>query len=128
MKNLLRKQEGALGMILVIGFMALAVPLISASLFLSSALSRDSQVKTDILKRQYAALGIGELEKGETACGPRGGWLAAKNEGRQDRQDPPAADRHRAAGAAAPHRVNLQAASETQSTRQSDRVIHLVAA
>ena len=60
MKNLLRRQEGALGMILVIGFMALAVPLITASLFLSSALSRDSQVKTDILKRQYAALGIGE--------------------------------------------------------------------
>lgn len=60
MKNLLRSQEGALGMILVIGFMALAVPLITASLFLSGALSRDSQVKTDILKRQYAALGIGE--------------------------------------------------------------------
>lgn len=60
MKNLLRNQEGALGMILVIGFMALAVPLITASLFLSGALSRDSQVKTDILKRQYAALGIGE--------------------------------------------------------------------
>ena len=60
MKNLLRSQEGALGMIMVIGFMALAVPLITASLFLSSALSRDSQVKTDILKRQYAALGIGE--------------------------------------------------------------------
>ncbi len=32
MKNLLRSQEGALGMILVIGFMALAVPLITASL------------------------------------------------------------------------------------------------
>ena len=29
MKNLLRNQEGALGMILVIGFMALAVPLIT---------------------------------------------------------------------------------------------------
>ena len=60
MKNLLRSQEGALGMILVIGFMALAVPLVTASLFLSGALSRDSQVKTDILKRQYAALGVGE--------------------------------------------------------------------
>lgn len=60
MKNLIRNQEGALGMILVIGFMALAVPLITASLFLSGALSRDSQVKTDILKRQYAALGVGE--------------------------------------------------------------------
>jgi len=60
LKHLLRSQEGALGMILVIGFMALAVPLITASLFLSGALSRDSQVKTDILKRQYAALGIGE--------------------------------------------------------------------
>ena len=60
MKNLICNQEGALGMILVIGFMALAVPLITASLFLSGALSRDSQVKTDILKRQYAALGVGE--------------------------------------------------------------------
>ena len=60
MKNLLRSQEGALGMIMVIGFMALAVPLVTASLAMSSALSRDSQVKNDIMNRQYAALGVGE--------------------------------------------------------------------
>ena len=58
-KNLLHSQEGALGMILVIGFMALAVPLVTSSLFMSSAISRDSQVKNDIMKRQYAALGVG---------------------------------------------------------------------
>ena len=34
--------------------------LVTASLVLSGALSRDSTVKTNILKRQYAALGIGE--------------------------------------------------------------------
>jgi len=60
MRNLLHRQEGAMGMILVIGFMALAIPLITGALVLSGSLSRDSQVKTNILKRQYAALGIGE--------------------------------------------------------------------
>lgn len=60
MKNLLRSQEGALGMILVVGFMALAIPLITSSLVLSGTLTKDSVVKTDIMKRQYAALGVGE--------------------------------------------------------------------
>ena len=60
MRSLLHRQEGALGMILVIGFMALAIPLITGALVLSGSLSRDSQVKTNILKRQYAALGVGE--------------------------------------------------------------------
>jgi uncharacterized repeat protein (TIGR01451 family) len=60
MRNILKRQEGAIGMIVVIGFIALAVPLVTASLVLSGALSRDSVVKTDILKRQYAALGVGE--------------------------------------------------------------------
>ena len=60
MRNLLHRQEGAMAMILVIGFMALAIPVITASLALSGTLSHDSRVKTDILKRQYAALGVGE--------------------------------------------------------------------
>ena len=60
MRNLLHRQEGAMGMILVIGFMALAIPLITAALTLSGTLARDSQVKTNILKRQYAALGVVE--------------------------------------------------------------------
>jgi len=60
MRDLLHRQEGAMGMILVIGFMALAIPLVTSALALSGTLARDSQVKTNILKRQYAALGIGE--------------------------------------------------------------------
>ena len=71
MKNLLRSQEGALGMILVVGFMALSIPLITSSLVLSGALTKDSVVKTDIMKRQYAALGVGEYV-GYLASSPTG--------------------------------------------------------
>ena len=44
-------------MIMVIAFMALSIPLITGSLAFASTLGRDSVVKTEILKRQYAALG-----------------------------------------------------------------------
>ena len=56
MKSFVCRQEG-IAMIMVIAFMALSVPMITGALALSGTLSRDSTVKTEILKRQYAALG-----------------------------------------------------------------------
>ncbi len=44
-------------MLMVIAFMALSVPMITGALALSGTLSKDSTVKTEILKRQYSALG-----------------------------------------------------------------------
>lgn len=44
-------------MIMVIAFMALSIPMITGALSLSGTLSKDSTVKTKILKRQYSALG-----------------------------------------------------------------------
>ena len=44
-------------MIMVIAFMALSIPMITGALSLSGTLSSDSTVKTEILKRQYSALG-----------------------------------------------------------------------
>ena len=44
-------------MLMVIAFMALSVPMITGALALSGTLSKDSTVKTEILKGQYSALG-----------------------------------------------------------------------
>ncbi|MCH8898077.1 MAG: DUF11 domain-containing protein, partial [Chloroflexi bacterium] len=44
-------------MLIVIAFMCLAIPMIVSTLGLASTLSIDSQVKTEILKNQYSALG-----------------------------------------------------------------------
>lgn len=54
--RLWRGQEGS-GLILLLAFMMLAVPLVTASLGLASTLSIDSRVKTAILKGQYSSLG-----------------------------------------------------------------------
>ena len=56
MTSLLKGQQGV-AMIMVIAFMSLSIPMITGALSLSSTLSRDSTVKTEILKRQYSALG-----------------------------------------------------------------------
>ncbi len=56
MFNLLKRQDGV-AMLMVIAFMALSIPMITGSLAFASTLSRDSVVKTEILKRHYAALG-----------------------------------------------------------------------
>ena len=56
MRNKLRGESGAMAMLLVIAFMALSIPLITTSLSLSTVLSVDSKVKTQILNRQYCAL------------------------------------------------------------------------
>ncbi|MFQ6027850.1 MAG: hypothetical protein ACE5Q6_10200 [Dehalococcoidia bacterium] len=57
MKKLLSKQQGV-GMIMVLAFISISVPVIGGGLALSGTLSEDSRVKTDILKRQYSALGV----------------------------------------------------------------------
>ena len=54
--RLWRGQEGS-GLILLLAFMVLAVPIVTASLGLASTLSVDSRVKTGILKGQYSSLG-----------------------------------------------------------------------
>ena len=51
-----RRQRG-IGMMMVLAFMALSVPLVTGALSLSTSLSKDSEVKTRILKDQYAANG-----------------------------------------------------------------------
>ena len=56
MRKLLRCEKGT-AMLMVIAFMGLAIPMIVTTLGLASALSIDSQVKTEILKNQYSALG-----------------------------------------------------------------------
>ena len=56
-KKLLRQQSG-IGMIMALAFLSISVPIIGGALSLSGSLSEDSRVKTDILKRQYNALGV----------------------------------------------------------------------
>ena len=53
-------QRGGIAILMALSFMALGVPVISAALGLASTLAIDSRVKTDILQRQYCALGAGE--------------------------------------------------------------------
>ena len=60
MRSLLTNEKGAVAILMVLVFMALGVPVITAALKLSSTLSTDSRVKTDILERQYCALGVRE--------------------------------------------------------------------
>ena len=56
----LRSQRGGIAFLMVLGFMALSVPLISAALGLASTANLDSHSKKQILRRQYCALGVGE--------------------------------------------------------------------
>ena len=51
-----RGEMGGVAMLIVISFMVFSVTLVTSSLHLSTALSTDSRVKTDILHRQYCAL------------------------------------------------------------------------
>jgi hypothetical protein len=54
------KGERGVGMVMVVGFMGLCVPMLVAALALGGALSHDSQVKNRLAKSQYS--GIGALE------------------------------------------------------------------
>ena len=55
-QELLHRQEGV-AMLIVLGFMALSVPMITGLLSLAGTISKDSQTKTAILQGQYSAQG-----------------------------------------------------------------------
>lgn len=57
MKQLLSREEG-LGMVIVIAFMGLAIPLITTALTLAGSLSLDSQTKNRKAQGQYAATAV----------------------------------------------------------------------
>ena len=76
MKRLCRGQSGGVAMLLVVGFMLFGVAVVTSNLRLSTVLSTDSQVKNDILNRQYCALGVIEYVRYLTLdaqAGPIGG-------------------------------------------------------
>jgi len=60
LRQCLRSQRGGIALLMVIGFMALGVPLVTSALGLAATTSIDSRSKKQILRRQYCALGTGE--------------------------------------------------------------------
>ena len=60
MKSLLTGDEG-LAMVIVVGFMALSIPLLTAALSLAGTLSADSRVKLEIARGQYSNIGALEF-------------------------------------------------------------------
>ena len=58
-KRLLTEDEG-LAMVIVVGFMALSIPLLTAALSLAGTLSADSRVKLEIARGQYSNIGATE--------------------------------------------------------------------
>ena len=50
MKRLLSQERGGIAILMVLSFMVLGIPVISSALNLADAFSRDSGVKTNILK------------------------------------------------------------------------------
>lgn len=59
-KRLLRREDGV-ALVMVLAFMALAVPVVTAALGLASSLSIDSRVKADIARDQFAQIGANEF-------------------------------------------------------------------
>ena len=60
LEQCLRSQCGGIALIVVLGLMALSVPLVSSALGLASTVSIDSRSKQKILRHKYCALGAGE--------------------------------------------------------------------
>ena len=60
MKRLLGQERGGITILMVLSFMMLGTPVISSALNLADAFSRDSKVKTRILKRHYCGLAAAE--------------------------------------------------------------------
>ena len=63
MKNLfdrLLQRQNGVSMLIVLGFMALSVPLVTGLLSFSGTLSKDSRTKATILQGQYAAQGCSQ--------------------------------------------------------------------
>ena len=82
MKSLCRGQSGGVAMLLVIGFMLFGVAIVTSNLRLSTVLSTDSQVKNDILNRQYCALGVIEYVRYLTLDAQRwADWWTAHPDG-----------------------------------------------
>ena len=59
-RRIIRREDGVT-IVMVLAFMALSVPIVTAALGLASTLSIDSRVKGDIAKRQFSAIGANEL-------------------------------------------------------------------
>ena len=57
MRRLLRQERGGVAILMALAFLNLSVPVISSALGLAGNLTIDSTVKTDILERQYCAVG-----------------------------------------------------------------------
>ena len=82
MKRLCRGQSGGVAMLLVVGFMLFGVAVVTSNLRLSTVLSTDSQVKNDILNRQYCALGVIEYVRYLTLDAQRwADWWTAHPDG-----------------------------------------------
>ncbi len=81
--RLWRRQDGS-GLVLLLAFMLLAVPLVTASLGLASTLSLDSRVKTAILKGQYSSLGGYEHGLYRLVHPPNNGYVQSLQPGAAD--------------------------------------------
>ena len=81
--RLWRRQEGS-GLILLLAFIVLAVPIVTASLGLASTLSVDSRVKTAILKGQYSSLGGYEHALYRLVHPPNNGYVQSLQPGVAD--------------------------------------------
>ena len=56
----LRSQRGGIALLVVLGLMALGVPLVGSALGLAPTVSIDSRSQKQIRRRQYCALGVAE--------------------------------------------------------------------
>ena len=87
MKNLWRGQTGGVAMLMVVGFMLFGVAIVTSNLRLSTVLSTDSRVKTDIMNRQYCALGVIEYVRYLTLDAQRwADWWTAHPDGTETTQ------------------------------------------
>ena len=59
-QRLIRSEQGGVAILMVLAFMLLGTPLITSALGLADAVTSDSTVKTEILRRHYCALAINE--------------------------------------------------------------------
>ncbi|MCI0822745.1 MAG: hypothetical protein J4N34_04875, partial [Chloroflexi bacterium] len=59
-RRILRREDGVT-IVMVLAFMALSVPVVTAALGLASTLNIDSRVKGDIAQAQFSAIGANEL-------------------------------------------------------------------
>ena len=81
MRFLLTNEKGGVAILMVLGFMAFGVPIITAALGLASTLSIDSRVKSQILDRHYCGVGEDEFVRYLALDGSRFlAWVALSEE------------------------------------------------